>query len=92
VTFAIPPHRLGEFFTFRDFRELAEYYACDPWGQQRDDLRTAQLCALVAAAFAGKGKRPVPADFMHFQVPRKLPDMDQLGQKLIAFARAKGAK
>ena len=48
-----------------EFAEWYEYYKLDPFGELRDDIRSAQLTAVFANAFRGKGQRAfTPADFM----------------------------
>jgi len=47
----------------REFAEWQAYYAIDPWGDQREDLRTAMVCQLVSAF---GGKPPPLRDFMPF--------------------------
>jgi len=48
-----------------EFGEWYEYYKLDPFGELRADIRNAQLTAVFANAFRGKGQRAfTPADFM----------------------------
>ena len=82
---------MGEFFTARDFRELAAYYAVDPWGGVRTDLPTAQLCSMLTGMF---GSKSVPVErFMPFiKKPEPVrPSPAQLDAKMNAIARRFGA-
>lgn len=48
-----------------EFAEWAAYNRIDPIGRDRDDLRIAMLCTLVASMARSKGQRaPKVADFM----------------------------
>lgn len=70
-----------------DFAELLAYYRIDPWGEQRDDLRTALLCSVIANALAsGKGRRFKLADFLlDFEAELKKP---QTAKQMEAIFRA----
>lgn len=52
--------------TARLFMEWVQFYAIDPWGEQRADLRNALLAMLVANALKGKGDTVKMEDFMLF--------------------------
>ena len=56
-----------------DSRELSEWQAffrLEPWGDERADLRTAQLCCIVANALSGPGDRALELiDFMPYSDP-----------------------
>jgi hypothetical protein len=42
------------------------YYRVEPFGEDRADMRIAQLCLLAASALGTKGKKPTLTDFMLF--------------------------
>lgn len=50
-----------------DSKELSEwqaYYAINPFGQRRADMRMARLCTIMANAWRGKGPSINEDDFM----------------------------
>ena len=51
------------------FAEWMAYYAIEPFGESRADLRNALLCQITATAFGKKGKRVNLSDFMLFEGP-----------------------
>lgn len=53
---------LAEIMTARQFREWAEYYALEPFGQERVDLGHAIVASTMANLWTSK--RHAPADFM----------------------------
>ena len=57
--------------TVRELGEWLAYYAVDPWGEQRADLRNGILAAQVANAL-GAEPRATPADFMLYREPREV--------------------
>lgn len=51
----------------RQFAEWADYFAQDPWGEQRADLRSAIVAMTIANVHRGANQRAfVPADFMPY--------------------------
>lgn len=54
--------------TWEQFQGWQAYYALEPWGEERADLRNGLLCALTANINRDpkKGKAFGPADFMPF--------------------------
>ena len=51
----------------REFAEWMAFYRMDPWGEERADVRMAQLCAMYANVNKGKrGKQYKIEDFMLF--------------------------
>jgi len=68
----------------RDYRELARFYAAEPWDEMRGDVRNGILCAIVAA-FAG-AKNAKPGDFMPFvETKDSGPSADDVGVMRRAF-------
>jgi len=59
---------VGELLTRMSGQELTEweaYYRLEPWGEERADLRSGVVAALISNAFRGKGgKVQKPQDFM----------------------------
>ena len=51
--------------TSRQFAEWLAYSRLEPWGEDRDDLRTGIVASVIANSNRGKGKKPYkPQDFM----------------------------
>lgn len=51
--------------THAEFLEWCAFYSIQPWGEERADLRIAQLCSIVANVAKGKKGRPFkPSEFM----------------------------
>ena len=85
---------VGELLRRIDSRELAEwmaYYAIEPFGEERDDLRTGIIASTMANSWRGKGQKSMqPADFM----PRfdgKKPKGQSLKDAKATFAKLKSA-
>jgi hypothetical protein len=75
-----------------EFVELLAAERIEPRGERRDDLRSAQICAVIANAWRGKGSPAVvPADFMPKFGVSERPSRETLRLKLLAFAKLKGA-
>lgn len=64
---------LGATLSFRDFMEMVVFYRLDPWGEQRADMRAAQI---AAATLAPHSKTPPdPASLLLFPEDRlDVPD------------------
>lgn len=54
--------------TYAEFLERMVYDSIEPTGEIRQDIRTAQICELLASAMwakgGGKGKQPAVEDFI----------------------------
>ena len=51
--------------TSAQFAEWMAYSRLEPWGEDRDDLRTGIVASVIANSNRGKGKKPYkPQDFM----------------------------
>ena len=51
--------------TSAQFAEWLAYSRVEPWGEDRDDLRTGIVASVIANSNRGKGKKPYkPQDFM----------------------------
>ena len=51
--------------TSAQFAEWLAYSRIEPWGEERDDLRTGILASMIANMFRDKGKKPAkPSDFI----------------------------
>ena len=73
---------LGERMSSAEFTEWAVMFAHDPWGEQRADLRAAQLAALFYNAHRGPQAPPGKlADFMPYRPfepePEPEPESDE---------------
>lgn len=72
------PDDLLQSLTSRQFSEWMAFYTLDPFGDQRADLRTGILAAVVNNRWRGKSEQPrEPSDFMPFreqpeQTPQKI--------------------
>lgn len=80
--------------TSRQYQEWKEFYSVDPWGDQRADLRNAQLACIMANAWRGRKQAPIQlATFLLFPDEDNKPpvgDMRQLMSRLRAQARRAG--
>ena len=73
-----------------ELREWEAFYRMNPWGEARDDLRTATVCReLHRTGFAG-AKRPKLTDFMP-DFDRKKPSLQQRAEQFAAWAAAANA-
>ena len=70
-----PDYLLGA-ITSRQFAEWQAFYALDPFGDQRADLRAGIVCATMSNRWRGKNENPKePLDFMPFrQEPEQTPE------------------
>ena len=51
--------------TSAQFAEWLAYSRIEPWGEERDDLRTGILASMIENIFRDKGKKPAkPSDFI----------------------------
>ena len=77
-----------------DSRELSEwlaFYSLEPFGEERADLRSAQICAVNANLHGGKrSKKYKIADFMPFHQPEKITDPAEQERHLEALTRSMG--
>ena len=70
----------------REFAEWCAFYRKDPWGDQRADLRAAELSAMFANVHRKEGAPERSArDFMHFLPPE--PETPQPVERQISIAR-----
>jgi len=82
----------------REFSEWQAFWAVEPWGDERADIRSAMICCVTANAWRGKDDPPATLkDFLpkfgaEDESPEEIePDTaDDLKRKLIAFTRALG--
>ena len=69
--YAHPDALLGE-ISSRQFAEWMSWYANEPFGEQRADLRAAIVAAVMSNRWRGKSERPLkPLDFMPFLKKRQ---------------------
>ena len=72
-----------------EFAEWVAYYSLDPFGEERADLRIAQLDAIIATVNAPKGRRFRPKDFMFdFTKHGRRMGQNEIAQQLMLFAKA----
>ncbi len=70
--------------TWREYVEWQEYYQVEPWGEERDDLRSGILTSVLANVHRDVKRRPTPyepVDFMPFYTKPK-PTPEQLARKI----------
>ena len=49
----------------KEISEWGIYFSLEPWGEERQDMKFGQLCALIANAVTGKkGRTFKPEDFL----------------------------
>lgn len=71
----------------REFQGWVRFYALDPWGDQRADLRMGILASTLANLHAKRGARYIrPQDFMPFQELVR-QSTAEVRAKMQAFAR-----
>ena len=70
------PDQLMSQLTSRQYTEWLQYYKCEPWGDQRADLRAGIISAAQWERHRTRGEEPkTPADFMPFtQQKKQSPD------------------
>lgn len=54
--------------SFREFAMWRIRYTESPWGETRGDIRSAQICALIANVNRDVKERPKPFDMMDFML------------------------
>jgi hypothetical protein len=70
----------------RQYLEWKAFYALDPWGDQRADVRTAIVAAVMANAWRGKDEGPIGLEtFMLF--PEDGVAVEQRGDQKSLMAR-----
>lgn len=69
------------------FYEWMAYAELEPFGEERADLRSAIVATVMANAWAGKGKKYKPADFMP-KFPTAANMKQQSGKQIEAILRA----
>ena len=57
---------LKRILTHRAYVEWMELWQCDPWGEDRGDLRSGIAASAALAPWTKKGKSPKPLDFMPY--------------------------
>lgn len=63
---------MADGMTISQLRGWLAYYECEPWGEERADLRAGIVAATVGNVHRGKGRVLSPSDFMpRFGEPRK---------------------
>lgn len=69
---------VAELLSSLDARELAEWFAfaaIEPFGEERDDLRAGQVCAVVANVNRSQGGKTYSAkDFLLYREPQTAED------------------
>jgi hypothetical protein len=61
-------HEIESQMTMREFYAWLDFYAVEPFGDTRADIRAGIIAATTANVYRGKGKKPFsPSDFMLFK-------------------------
>lgn len=77
----IPIRELQERISAREFAEYIAFWQLEPWGEEREDYRSALICAVLANVWRPKGSRDYrPEDFMPKFVPVEQSPEEQLRQ------------
>jgi hypothetical protein len=72
----------------RELSEWAAYFAIEPFGEERADLRAGIVASTIANVHAGrKGKPFAPVDFMPFQERDK---SQKLSAQILGFFKNRG--
>lgn len=76
--------------TLEQFRLWQGYFAIEPWGEERADLRMAiETSALVNMQIV-RGRKTKPRDFMP-NFDARPPAADEIYQRMLSFAQAHNA-
>lgn len=63
---------LSDRLSYRELLEWMAYYELEPWGAERDDLRSGISTAAIVQMWAGKNARKIkPTMFMPYYEPPK---------------------
>ena len=57
---------LKQIVTHKDYLDWLRFWATDPWGEDRADLRSAIAACASLAPWSGKGRTPRPVSFMPY--------------------------
>lgn len=83
-------HEIESQMTMREFYAWLDFYAVEPFGDTRADIRAGIIAATTANVYRGKGKKPFsPSDFMLF---KDEPDSEKTIVKKFAEEFGKAAK
>jgi len=76
-----------------ELTEWAAFYQLEPWGSEKDDLRTGIVASTVFNSQRSKRSQKIwkPGDFMIKEIPSDL-NQDQLADKISASFRTIAAK
>lgn len=72
--------------SWREYLEWSEYYAVEPWGEDRADLRAGIVSSVIANTNRDPKRRPKPfepVDFMPYY-EKPTPSPEQLAHKIRA--------
>ena len=73
-----------ETLTARQYVEWLEYYKCDPWGEQRADLRAGIVACTMSNRWRGKNEEASePLDFMPYAQQEQTADEIKFSLKSI---------
>ena len=83
---------LSRALTEQELTEWIAYYNMEPFGEYRADLRSAQICQILANAHRDSSKKPTPftiRDFMLFNraVVTKKQSADEIRNVMMALVR-----
>jgi len=75
-----------EWMPLRLFLEWCAYFRVEPFGEERDDLRSGVIASVIVNALSKNGKA-TPSDFVLFSSRPKRKSSDVLRKKLMAFTQ-----
>lgn len=58
------PERLKATLTAKEARELFSFYCLEPWSEEREDLRTGYIAAILATVHGRGGHKSKASDFV----------------------------
>lgn len=68
--------------THKAYSEWLELWNCDPWDEDRADLRAGIVASAAVSPYAKKGMVPKPIDFMPYAKIRKLAPRKQSTEEM----------
>lgn len=71
--------------SYAEYREWEAFYRVHPFGDLRDDERTASVTSLLYNLHRSGGKPKTIVDCMHRGVPKPKPSGDELKMKLLSM-------
>jgi len=75
----------------RQFKDWIAFYRISPFGDKRDDIRTALICSTVARCLGAKGRAAKPETYM-LEFVKKYQTPEEFAKMMKQFKKAKNVK